>query len=128
MSKETVIAFNPLGTDAPGLDPWPAFGDLPNTRITDGTPTQSGHIAFKDPAGKFQCGIWSATPGAVHTVFPVDEFAYILEGKLRIVPDEGEAVVVGAGEVLISPAGWRGTWEILEPTRKVFSLFERDKG
>lgn len=104
---------------APRLDAWPAW-----EIITSGKPDQSGYLATQESDG-LMTGIWECKVGK----FSVDqffakshEFAYILEGKVTITSADGDSGTYAAGETIITPAGFKGYWEILEPIRKIFAI------
>jgi uncharacterized cupin superfamily protein len=46
------------------------------------------------------------------------ETCYVLEGRVRVEPDEGELVEFGPGDMVTFPEGMGCTWEVVEPTRK----------
>lgn len=37
---------------------------------------------------------------------------------------QGVAVTVSAGESFVIPRGFSGTWEVVEPTRKIYVIYE----
>ena len=104
---------------APELKPWPPF-----EKILSGKPDQRGHFAPEDETGLLT-GLWECEVGR----FNVDkffseafEFSYILTGKLKITSAAGESAVYGPGESIITPFGFKGEWEVIEPVRKVFAI------
>ena len=36
----------------------------------------------------------------------------------------GDAVVLEAGQSFVVPAGFSGVWEVLEPARKLYAIYE----
>ena len=59
--------------------------------------------------------IFESTPAKTdHTesAFPIDEFVYVLSGKLILTDIDGEVHEYAVGDSLIVPKGWRGTWEM----------------
>jgi uncharacterized cupin superfamily protein len=50
------------------------------------------------------------------------EICYLLEGKVRVTPDGGEAVEFGAGDMVSFPAGMSCTWDIRKAVRKHYKL------
>ena len=38
-------------------------------------------------------------------------------------PGRGEPADVGTGDIAVYPTGWKGTWDIHETVRKVYSIF-----
>lgn len=68
------------------------------------------------------CGIWQSTPGAWRIAYDEWEYCRILEGRSVITEEGGEAVTVGPGDSFVIPPGFRGTWEVVETTRKDYVI------
>lgn len=68
------------------------------------------------------CGIWQSTPGKWRISYDEWEFCHILEGHSVIAEEGGEAVTVRAGDSFVLRPGFRGTWEVLETTRKEYVI------
>ena len=68
------------------------------------------------------CGIWQATPGKWRISYDEWEFCHILEGVSVIAEDGGEARTVRAGDSFILRPGFKGTWEVIETTRKEYVI------
>ena len=73
--------------------------------------------------GEKSAGIWQCTPGPSYWVQDGNEVIYVLSGRMTVTPDGGEATDVGAGDIAVFPTGWKGTWDIHETVRKVYSIF-----
>ncbi len=73
--------------------------------------------------GAKSAGIWQCTPGPSYWVQDENEVIYVLSGRMTVTPDGGEAAEVGAGDIAVFPVGWKGTWDIHETVRKVYSIF-----
>ena len=43
------------------------------------------------------------------------EIAYIIEGQVEITEDDGEVMVAGPGDILITPRGSKGYWKTSRP-------------
>ena len=52
------------------------------------------------------------------------EFCHLLEGRILIREDGGEAMEVRAGDSFVVPAGFAGTWQVLERARKLYVILE----
>lgn len=66
-------------------------------------------------------GFWEGEPGWVDfESWPYHETCVILEGLVRIHDSEGGSRTFGAGQAFRVPQGFRGRWETVEPTRKIF--------
>ena len=48
----------------------------------------------------------------------------ILSGDLVITGDDGSRRTFRAGDAFVPPAGFTGTWEIIEPARKLYAYYE----
>lgn len=59
--------------------------------------------------------IFESTPAKTdhaESAFPLDEFVYVLSGKLILTDIDGEVHEYAVGDALVVPKGWRGTWEM----------------
>jgi uncharacterized cupin superfamily protein len=57
------------------------------------------------------------------SVFPWDftttETAFILDGECEMTPEDGSAsTTFKAGDLVVFPLGWKGTWEVKKALRK----------
>ena len=93
-------------------------------RLLAGDPRQGAANAYSDPSGRFHTGIWAAEPATWRVHYTEHEYCEILEGRIRMRHDDGAVEEVGPGDRFVVPAGWRGTWEVLERARKVYVIFE----
>jgi uncharacterized protein len=68
------------------------------------------------------CGIWQSTPGKWRIAYDEWEYCRILSG-VSILTEEGQVpVTVKAGDSFILRPGFKGTWEVLETTRKDYVI------
>ncbi len=65
-------------------------------------------------------GIWESTPGKWRIDYEEWEYCRILSGRSVICEDGGECVEVGPGDGFVLRPGFKGTWEVLETTRKEY--------
>ncbi|RWM06290.1 MAG: cupin domain-containing protein [Mesorhizobium sp.] len=72
--------------------------------------------------GGLYAGVWEATPGKWRIVYDEWEFCHILSGVSVIAEDGGEARTVRAGDSFVLRPGFKGTWEVLETTRKEYVI------
>ena len=121
MQTKPITSFRAVGVDAETVEPLFEFHN-----ILDGDPKQTGFVTDTEPKGVFVTGIWACTPGK----YQVDqyhancyEFGHILEGKVRVTDHEGDSAIYQAGDTIVTPKGFKGTWEVLEPIRKVFAVY-----
>lgn len=77
--------------------------------------------SFADPTGNLFGGTWEGEPGTLLLdPYPYHEICVMLTGRVALVDLEGGRVEFTAGQAFYVPAGFRGTWETLEPSSKVF--------
>ncbi|MFM0738844.1 cupin domain-containing protein [Paraburkholderia xenovorans] len=88
--------------------------------VLAGDPAQIVHTHFASPCGQLAAGIWEGARGEWAVNFTENEYCEILEGVSVIRDAHGTAKTVRAGDRFLIPAGFKGTWEVLEPCRKIF--------
>jgi hypothetical protein len=88
---------------------------IPRTRVAN---------QYADARGEFFCGIWSSTAGKWRVRYTEHEFCVIIEGRVRIESVSGEKHEFKAGDAFVVPAGFEGIWEVSEPCKKWYSVFE----
>lgn len=93
-------------------------------RLVAGQPTQAIVNAYSDPGQAFHCGVWEGDVGTWRVHYTEHEFCHMLAGRVRIRDDDGSEKVVAAGESFVIPAGFSGVWEVLEPARKLYAVYE----
>jgi hypothetical protein len=104
--------------------PEPSVYRPPAERILSGDPVQSAINLYQSPDGRFHSGIWECQPGKWRVVFTESEFCRLLTGAIVVTGDDGATETFRAGDSFVSPAGFTGTWEVLEPTRKLYAFYE----
>lgn len=72
--------------------------------------------------GAFRTGFWSSQPVRRDVNYVMDEICFILEGKVELTDASGHAEIYVAGDTFVIPAGFKGVWETVEPTRKFFAI------
>jgi len=96
----------------------------PSERIISGDPVQSAQNLFQSADGRFNSGIWKAERGTWRVVFTESEFCHLLEGVIIVRGDDGSEATFRAGDAFLSPSGFTGTWEIVEPAKKFYAFYE----
>lgn len=94
-------------------------------KLVDGNPRQTVWLEYEDPSGQFCAGIWTSEVGAWRIHYTEHEYCRILEGRSLITHESGAATTVSAGDEFVIPAGFVGTWRVLEFTRKRFVIHEQ---
>lgn len=93
-------------------------------RILSGDPAQAMTNLYKSPDGRFSSGIWQADRGKWRVVFTEAEFCYLIEGVIVVTGDDGSVETFKAGDAFVSPQGFTGTWDIIEPAKKYYAFYE----
>ncbi len=110
------------------LDPHPtAAGDsyeVAAEKRLSGQPTQTLWPHYENTTGQFATGIWAGEVGKWQIRYTEEEYCHILAGVSVVTDAAGHAVTVRAGDHFVIPAGFVGTWEVLEPTRKIYVIYE----
>ena len=115
-----VIAFSQQAT-APEYDhPRPE-------RLVAGNPKRTTWNHYTNDTGEVYSGVWACEPGAwrIEMGDREDEFFFVVEGRCRLIGDDGKSAEIGAGESLVIPAGFSGVFEVLEPLKKHYMIVDR---
>ncbi len=92
--------------------------------ILSGIPRARVSNQYAEPTQQFFCGIWTSTMGKWRVRYTENEFCVIMEGRVRIESLSGEKNEFRAGDAFVVPAGFEGTWEVSEPCKKWYAIFE----
>ncbi|CAH0340316.1 cupin domain-containing protein [Rhizobium sp. CECT 9324] len=76
----------------------------------------------EEAAGGIYSGIWQSTPGKWRIVYDEWEYFHMLEGYSIVTEDGGEPIHLKAGDRLILRPGFKGSWEVIETTRKDYVI------
>ena len=99
----------------------PEAGAPAPDRVISGDPEfRTWNVEERD--GGLYAGIWEATPGQWRIAYDEWEFCHILSGVSVIAEDGGEARTVRTGDSFVLRPGFKGTWEVLETTRKEYVI------
>lgn len=93
-------------------------------RILSGDPVQTVSNRFASADGRFNCGIWTGDIGKWRVSFTENEFCQLLAGVVVVAGDDGSSQTFRAGDAFVMPAGFTGSWEVLEPARKYYAVYE----
>ncbi|PZM16863.1 cupin domain-containing protein [Rhizobium tubonense] len=108
-----------LKLDTAGIEP--ETGTPAADRLVSGAP-QFTTWNVEEAEGGLYAGIWEATPGKWRIVYDEWEYFHVLEGYSVVTEDGGEATHLRAGDRMILRPGFRGTWEVIETTRKDYVI------
>ena len=99
----------------------PEQGSPAEERLISGEPRFTTWNLDEAPGGIY-AGVWEATPGKWRIEYDEWEFCHILTGVSVISEDGGETRTVTAGDSFILKPGFKGSWEVLETTRKEYVI------
>lgn len=102
----------------------PDVSTPPADRILGGAPEHRLWNSFTDSTQAFFVGRWSSTRGKWRVRYTENELCVMTAGRVVITSDLGESNTFGAGDAFVVPAGFSGTWEVLEDCSKVYAIFE----
>lgn len=94
----------------------------PRTPALAGTPVESVRVLHNEAGGR--SGVWECTPGTFDSARNGDvELMHFLAGAGTITSADGTVHEIRPGVVLVAPDGWRGTWDIRETVRKIYTIW-----
>lgn len=108
-----------LTIDTSGIEP--EIGAPAADRVVSGAPTFRTW-SVEEAEGGLYAGIWEATPGKWRIEYDEWEFCHILSGLSVIAEDGGDTRSAKPGDSFILRPGFKGTWEVLETTRKEYVI------
>jgi len=66
--------------------------------------------------------VWTKEVSEFPWTYDSQEICYFLEGEVEVIPEGGEPVTVGQGDLVTFPAGLSCTWKVKKPVRKHYRL------
>jgi len=96
----------------------------PADRQIAGTPELQVRNYFIDTSQQFFAGRWSATRGKWRVRYTENELCVMTAGRVVIESTGGERSSFGPGDAFVIPAGFTGTWEVIEECTKIYAIFE----
>jgi uncharacterized protein len=93
-------------------------------RVVSGDPEHRVWNYFTDSTQTFFAGRWSGTRGKWRVRYTENELCVVTTGRVVITSDLGERNTFGPGDAFLIPAGFSGTWEVLEDCSKIYAIFE----
>ncbi|MDS9470038.1 cupin domain-containing protein [Paracoccus sp. MBLB3053] len=102
----------------------PELGSPRPERVIEGAPNSQSWDMEATPDGKVTCGVWEVAPGAWNVVKDAWELMTIISGRSELTEDGGETIELVPGVSVVMRAGFRGVWRVIEPTRKVWTIYE----
>ena len=90
--------------------------------VVAGPPAVVADAATLEP--KFFAGLWEAEPGCWNISYTENEFCQIVAGRSVLRDEQGGERMLAAGDNFVIPAGFRGQWEVLETTKKIYVIYQ----
>lgn len=118
MTINTIVDFSEAGTIAERYRPAPE-------KILKGDPQQTVYNHYNSPCAQFSAGVWEGEPGQWQVNYTEHEYCEIVHGVSVLRDESGQARTLRAGDRFVIPAGFKGTWEVLETCRKIYVIFEQ---
>lgn len=119
--------MKPAITEFRSLSPAPEYDHPRAERRLVSNPRRTTWNHFTNTSGEVCAGVWACERGSWRIAFgpDKDEYFYVLEGRCRVIDEDGHAAEAGPGDALVIPAGFKGVFEVVEPIRKHYVIFER---
>ena len=104
----------------------PVFDESPTAeeKCVSGRPVQRSWHHFGSDDQAFFAGLWEAEPGCWSVDYTEYEFCQIISGHSILRDMQGGEHELRAGDNFVIPAGFRGQWEVLETTRKIYVIYQ----
>jgi len=97
-------------------------GGPPAERLIAGAPVfRTWTFDARDDDTLFS-GVWESTPGKWRVDYDEWEFCSLLSGRSVVTRDGQPPEMLAPGDSFILEPGFQGTWEVVEPTRKLFVI------
>lgn len=94
-------------------------------RLLRGNPQRETWNLVDEPVtGRLYVGVWRCEPGhwRIEMGAAERELFTVLAGRCRVHADDGSFEEAGPGEAIVIPAGFRGSFEVLEPLTKTYAI------
>ena len=114
----------PRIVDFASTRPQTSVSKPPADRLLAGDPEQTARNYFSDSTGRFFAGGLESTPGRWGVRDTENQFSHLTRGRIRIADANGAQWTFKAGDTFVIPAGFVGTWEVIEPAAKLYVIYE----
>ncbi|MEN9628175.1 MAG: hypothetical protein RJA10_1402 [Pseudomonadota bacterium] len=97
----------------------------PERRITGNPQRDTWNVVEADlGGGRLDCGVWRCQPGhwRIEMAPGEHELFTVLAGRCRVHAEDGTHQEAGPGEAIFIPAGFRGSFEVLEAVTKTYAI------
>ncbi|CAM3233470.1 cupin domain-containing protein [Shewanella pealeana] len=93
-------------------------------KVLAGNPGQELQNHYSSDCEQFHAGVWQGDVGSWKVSYSEHEYCEILSGSSKVTDNNGHSITVKTGDRFVIPAGFEGTWEVLDNCRKVYVIFE----
>lgn len=93
-------------------------------KLISGNPKQTVWNHYEDLTGRYFAGYWESDVGKWHINYTEEETCQLLAGVSVVTAEDGTATTLRAGDSFVIPKGFKGTWEVVEPSRKLYAILE----
>ncbi|MBV1702988.1 MAG: DUF861 domain-containing protein [Hyphomicrobiales bacterium] len=115
MSKPAIVFPNQFNCKPSPINPqW----------IISGTPEARSVVLATSADGLATTVIWECDPGSFNWYYDFDETVHFIEGSVTIRDAVGQTKTLGAGDIVVFPAGSHAIWTVHSRVRKV-AVFKR---
>jgi uncharacterized cupin superfamily protein len=113
------VRLDPEKLAGVGLEEYPAMSA---EEVLEGGNGHRGDVLFS--GDELAVGVWEADAStlAVSEPLPYDEFVTVLSGKLILTDEQGTVTEYSAGESVVLPKGFTGTWKMLGDFREIYVI------
>jgi uncharacterized cupin superfamily protein len=117
-----VVTRYDVSASEPKLEAWPAF---PPEDILAGNPAHRGAVLYRDPTRLFSLGIWECPPGKFRVEYAGTESGHVVKGSATLTDAKtGASQTIKTGDRFLVPFASTIIWEVHEPFRKVYTMYE----
>ena len=99
----------------------------PLVTVSDDNTTRDVEV-FLSKDKDFDAGIWSSEANVweITDPYPYNEYMHFIDGSVTLTSSDGTVTQVNAGDSVIIPRGWTGTWDTPGCT-KLYAIHAPDK-
>lgn len=95
----------------------------PKPTSIEGNQMEASATLATHDGGKVEIGVWECTPGR----FTADrsksaEFCHFIAGRVEMTHADGTKQLLGPGDAIDLPLGWKGEWRVIETVRKLYVI------
>ena len=100
-----------------------AFAAKPTS--IEGNQQEASLSLWTSPDGRVEIGVWECTPGrfTAHRATS-SEFCHFISGQIEMTHADGRRQLIGPGDAINLPLGWKGEWRVIRQVRKLYVITE----